>query len=124
VREKVIRMLDYARTLARGNMELQNCPHAGNYAGEDQRCRECDYGFECDWLLAHDLDVVLQTKTLDELAEALNFALSYVDAQVTRWGGHPRRRCRCEACRWLRDATAVQRQLIRSAPPDAGEVRR
>lgn len=122
MRERIIRTLDYPRALARGNMELHSCAHAGDYDAGDQRCRQCEYELECDWLLHHDLDAMLQAKPLDELAEALNFALSYVDAQVTRWGGHARRRCRCEACRWLREAAALDRQLSRAAPRNAGGV--
>lgn len=115
-------MLDYPRALARGNMELHSCIHAGNFDLADQRCRQCEYELECDWLLHTDLDAALRAKPPAELVRALEFALSYVDARVTRRGGHSRRSCPCEACRWLRDATALSHQLHPADPPDGTEA--
>jgi hypothetical protein len=99
----VIRMLDYPRSLVRRNVELHDCPHAGQFADTDARCRLCEFTMECHWLCQNDEFVALGEKSIDKIVEALSFALGYVDAETTIWG-HRRQICRCEACIWLRSA--------------------
>ena len=99
----VIRMLDYPRSLVRRNVDVHDCPHAGQFADADARCRLCEFSMECRWLQHNDEFVALSEKSLEEIVEALSFTLAYVDAETTRWG-HLRQNCRCEACTWLRSA--------------------
>lgn len=99
----VIRMLDYPRSLLRRNVELHDCPHAGQFADTDARCRLCEFTMECHWLCQNDEFVALGEKSIDKIVEALSFALGYVDAETTKWG-HRHQNCRCEACTWLRNA--------------------
>ncbi len=113
-RERIIELLAYPRALARGNVNVLDCPHAGHFDTTDVRCARCDCGIECGWLAHADEASDLDSREIPQLLEALGFALSYVDAQVTRWG-HPRRGCACEACRWLRSA---RRTATRSARAD------
>lgn len=99
----VIRMLGYPRSLVRGNVDLHDCPHAGQYVDTDAHCRLCEFAMECHWLCQNDEFVALGEKSVDQILKALSFALGYVDAETTKWG-HRRQNCRCEACAWLRSA--------------------
>jgi hypothetical protein len=44
------------------------------------------------------------------LIESLEFAEAYVDAIITR-GGHDRRACHCESCKWLRRIRRLSRKI-------------
>ena len=106
MRDQIIELLDFPRRLARDNMELQHCPHAGNYLEGDPRCQACHSFLECEWLYHSDEFSALGERPLAEVVEALNVACMYVDAQVTL-SGHQRDRCACDSCRWVQRASVL-----------------
>lgn len=101
--EEIIRMLEFPRRLARGAVDLQQCPHAGNYLEGDSRCQACRTFLECEWLHHSDEFSALGERPLEDVVEALNVACMYVDAQVTL-SGHDTTSCGCDACRWVQRA--------------------
>ena len=113
MRERIIELLALPRQIARSNVELHGCRHAGHFAAHDTRCVQCEFNIECEWLHGADEFSALSEKPIDDVLDALEFATSYVDAHITR-GGHSRLHCECDACRWLRDANAVLDGLERS----------
>ena len=54
----------------------------------------------------------LTEKPLDAVVDALNLAVLYVDACVTR-AGHGVQVCHCEACDWLRRARRLHETAVR-----------
>lgn len=110
MREKIIKALTESRALVRGQIELHSCIHAGHYWDGNRSCRLCEYDFECKWLYQNDEFVALAHKTTAALIESLEFAEAYVDAIITR-GGHDRRACRCESCKWLRRIRRLSREI-------------
>jgi len=107
-RARIIGLLIEIRGLVRSSIEVEHCPHAGFYDGEDRRCQACAGAPECRWLNDNDELVALERKSMSELADALGFAIDRVDIEVRRWG-HAPRRCPCRICTWLRDARARER---------------
>lgn len=103
--------LEFPRSLVRDNLDLQECVHNGNYAADDDECRQCVQGFECEWLYGNDEFVALDRKPLKELAAALDFALEFVDMRISEWG-HNRGSCRCEACAWRREAQRLADRIF------------
>jgi len=101
VREAIIAMLRYPRTMVHGNIPVETCTHGGFYADGDLACMLCDHELECHWLANADEFSALEQRSLKELAEALEFAVDYVRAQVAH-ANHDFVRCKCEACDWLR----------------------
>ena len=101
-RDQFIEALSFPRKFVRDNMDLIDCKHAGNFANEDATCIHCDQGSECEWLYSNDEFIALADKPVEEHAGALEFALGFVEAQVSFWN-HKRSKCPCEACNWLRD---------------------
>ena len=106
MRDAIMQMLEFPRALARSNVELDQCPHAGHYARGDFHCKACRSLLECEWLHHSDEFSALSKRPLDDVVEALNVACMYVDAQVTI-SGHLRETCRCDACRWVRQAEST-----------------
>jgi hypothetical protein len=103
--------LVFPRFLVRGSIELHRCPHNANFAEADTTCHLCDFGPECQWLVHNDEFAALASKSLEELVDALEFALGYVDVQISHWG-HNRRHCHCDACTWLRRAKHLHSRLM------------
>ena len=112
MRERILELLAQARAMMRGQIELYECSHNGDFIPDSRECGQCDYEFECQWLFNNDEFVALERKTLETLHESLEFALYYVDAQVVRWG-HDKRGCHCDACAWLRDCRNLLRESQR-----------
>lgn len=106
MRKRVIETLAFARDMVRDNIELQECRHYGNFDEYDPACHTCEFEAECQWLYHNDEFVALERRPDEELTAALEFAIGYVDAHVTRWG-HPPAVCACETCRWLRGAQSL-----------------
>ena len=114
MKETIIEALAYPRSLVRGDMDLDGCQHAGNYLGNRRDCDQCDQGAECEWLYSNDEFVALASKPLEELEGALEFAIGYVDARVTR-ARHKPRKCQCEACTWLRRTRRLLDRVLAEA---------
>ena len=114
MKTRIIKMLEFPRRVVRGYVPLETCEHAGNFSANDPECLICETRIECEWLYHNDESVALAEKPLDAIADALDLAVLYVDACVTR-AGHNARVCRCEACDWLRRAQQLQETAERAS---------
>ncbi|MFV1997375.1 MAG: hypothetical protein ACC641_05120 [Acidiferrobacterales bacterium] len=111
MRQRVITMLDFPRRVVRAEMDLVECPHGGEFDSDDNQCQECADGPECQWLYATDAVAALGSRTLNQLSEALEFAIISVAANAIRQGHDPQQ-CRCPMCDWLTQAEALKGELI------------
>ena len=110
MRERVIAMLDFPRRVVRAEMELSECPHNGQFDSNDSECQECADGPECQWLYATDAVAALGSRPLDQLSEALEFAIISVAANAIQ-KNHDPQQCRCPICDWLIQAEALHAEL-------------
>ncbi|MGF1612818.1 MAG: hypothetical protein ACFCVA_02615 [Gammaproteobacteria bacterium] len=110
IKRAIIKALVFPRALIRGEISIEECPHAGNFCPQDRECQECHCGAECEWLFSSDESVALEEKSLDELEGALEFAVGYVDARIMRLG-HEASTCHCRACSWLTSGMALVDQV-------------
>ena len=117
MKNEIIELMAFPRDLIRGNVPFETCEHSGNYAVHDSECRVCESRLECEWLYHNDELSGLGEKPLDALLEALQSALLYVDACVSR-AGHDPGRCRCGACEWLNRAQALHERAEQQRPFD------
>lgn len=109
MREIIISALEFARHLIHSQIDLHDCPHNGFYDKSDIRCLDCEFEAECEWLVSNDEFAALGEHSLSRLTDALEFASSYVDAQVTRLE-HDMDRCSCDSCVWLRGGRKLLEQ--------------
>ncbi len=112
MRKRIIAMLDFARQLVHAEMDLFECPHDGNFDSGDKVCKECIDGPECQWLYATDALAALGSRSINQLSEALEFAIISVAASAIDKDHNPQR-CRCPICRWLSQAEALQVEIQR-----------
>ncbi len=110
MQERIIAMLEFARQLVRAEMERFECPHDGEYDGGDNVCKECIDGPECQWLYATDTVAALESRSIDQLSEALEFAIISVAANAIEKEHNPQT-CRCPVCGWLIQAEALQAEI-------------
>ncbi len=110
MRDRIIQALRFPTILIREGVELHSCSHSGNYRRQDESCDDCYFEPECAWLFGHDENVSLHDKPLADLVEALEYCYGYMDARATQLG-HQSESCRCDACRWLRDAEHLMEAL-------------
>lgn len=110
VKDRIIQLLGFPRTLVRESIDHENCTHAGNFAPGDPVCADCASRLECRWLYHNDEFSALGEKPEAKLVEALEFALDYVEAFAHRAGHRPSKRCPCEVCAWLKGARELRRQ--------------
>ncbi len=103
MKTEIIDTLEFPRQIIRGHVPIETCEHAGNFSSSDTRCLVCETRLECEWLYYNDESAALTEKPLDVVVDALDSAVLYVDACVTR-AVHNARMCHCEACDWLRQA--------------------
>lgn len=101
----------FPRDMIRGNVPMETCGHAGNFAIHDSDCRVCESRLECEWLYHNDELASLEQKPLESLLDALQTAILYVDACVTR-AGHDPKRCGCRACGWLGRAECARGRAV------------
>lgn len=101
--DELIELLAYPRYHLRDELEVElgACVHDGRYDNHDPHCILCQNRAECRWLFDNDEFTALKLHSKDQLLQALEFALEYVDSVVARWG-HDVRLCHCDACQWLR----------------------
>lgn len=103
MRSRLLQLLEFPRQLVRGELELEDCPHDGFYDLRDTHCIDCPQGPECHWLCSNDEFASLEMHSTGELTRALDFALCYVRAGITKWEHDPEH-CRCAICAWFREA--------------------
>lgn len=106
----ILELLKLPREIVLGEMELDDCPHDGFYDTHDKRCRDCPQGMECIWLCRNDTISALKLRRLDELTDALDFALCYMHSTIAKWG-HDMRYCRCDVCTWYGQAHKVHSRV-------------
>lgn len=106
MKSEIIQMMAFPRDIIRGSVPFETCGHSGHYASHDSECRICESRIECEWLYHNDELSGLTEKTLDDLLDALQSALFYVDACVAR-AGHTPAKCHCKACSWLKEAETL-----------------
>ena len=102
-RGKLLDLLVFARDEIQGLIDLENCPHGGWFAVEDERCQICSANQECAWLLHNDGVLPWTERSDGDLLRALRFAVQLLDIQA-RDREHIVQTCACDACVWLRSA--------------------
>jgi len=105
-RSRCIEVLEYARGLAKDQLDLTDCPHHGYYAAGSGVCRECSEQYECEWLFRTDQSADLHHKPDDALISAVEFAVHYIGG-FTVAANHTSSTCQCGNCTWLREAQGV-----------------
>ncbi len=106
-------MLDFPRRIVRAEMDLFECQHNGEFDGNDRKCKECVDGPECQWLYATDAVAALESRSLNQLSEALEFAILSVAADAMEQEHDPQQ-CRCPMCGWLAQAEALHAEMRES----------
>ena len=104
-------MLAFPRSYVRARIDLERCKHAGNYAPGDPVCAHCADWIECSWLYKNDAYSGLSEKPMNDLVEALDFAVDFVDASSFRAGHPPQADCGCDLCVWLDRARRLYDQV-------------
>ncbi|HEC13817.1 MAG TPA: hypothetical protein ENI80_11350 [Acidiferrobacteraceae bacterium] len=115
LRNQILEVLEFPRQLVRAELAPKQCPHDIQYDVADPVCLHCLDGPECQWLYATDEVASLSSRSLDELAQALEFAILSVAAQLAH-GVHPESKCLCSSCAWLQQADQLHKQAIQSNP--------
>ncbi len=82
-----------------------DCPHELRFASEDKKCLACDLEDECRWLSDNDDFSPLKLRSIPELVDALETAITYVRGDVIAWGHDSG--CVCQVCEWLGKAQQV-----------------
>jgi hypothetical protein len=106
MRERLISALAYPRSVVRGYLEPDDCPHNSSFDREDRRCLNCEFEMECMWLCNNDEFAALQLRPMEDLVDALEFSLDYVSQRISE-PGHHSATCRCDACTWSREAGSL-----------------
>lgn len=115
MRNQILEALEFPRRLVRAELEPNQCPHDIQYDATDPVCLCCLDGPECQWLYATDGVASLDSRSLDELTQALEFAILSVAAQLAQ-GVHPESQCVCPSCVWLWQAEQLHEQAIQLNP--------
>lgn len=106
MKAELIELLQVPRSLIGSQVATETCERDGFLLPGDPVCAVCETRVECEWLFCNDELAALDAKPRDDLVRALDEALLYVDACVTR-NGHDRRTCTCELCEWIERARTV-----------------
>jgi hypothetical protein len=115
MKNEIIETLTFPREMIRGNVPLETCEHSGNFASHDPNCRVCESRIECEWLYHHDEYSGLTEKPLEALVDALQSAILYIDACISRAGHNPTT-CHCNACQWLNHAQTLHQTTTTTSP--------
>jgi len=115
MRAKFVQALRFPRQLLKDELDLNECPHDGLLDIDDRRCRLCDQRQKCEWLYDNDEFADLSQRSLEELDDALNIAAWHMRAVIATWE-HDDRSCRCDACRWLREAQGFLDRVHKDGP--------
>ncbi len=103
----VLKLLEYPRWFIDREVDFTDCHHQGRFTAGDARCEHCDFGAACRWL-NQNRDEPTPATPLPELLNALQTAVRYVREDSAETSCHPRR-CDCDACEWLHEASAFLR---------------
>lgn len=113
MRRRIIEELTYPRILLLANLDVEECPQNQSFNPAHDACQRCEQREECRWLNCNDEFSVLAQKPMEALFESLLFCIDYVDAQNSR-ENHNVRRCACESCTWVREASWLAREYMDS----------
>jgi hypothetical protein len=102
---RLIKTLEFPRYLVRAELDLEDCPHDGVFAAHDLRCQECLNGDDCHWLYDTDDTIPLEHRSLDQLIDALGYALESISGLLNQDEHDPH--CHCQTCLWCREADAL-----------------
>ena len=106
MRDELISALAYPRSVVRDYVQPDVCPHNRSFDGEDRRCLDCEFEVECLWLCRNDEFAALRLRPLDELVDALEFSLGYVQRRIDE-PRHNTATCSFATCAWSREAEAL-----------------
>jgi hypothetical protein len=110
MKEEIIQALNFPRVFIHDAIDDEACPHNGHFAHNDPGCQHCTVMEDCSWLSRNDACVSLTKKPVEVLASELEFAMDYIQAQLSYWYHNPAT-CSCSACSWLRNAQSVYDQF-------------
>jgi len=116
LRDRLLETLKYPRYLLRTELRLEECPHDGHFIDTDSHCQECFDGTDCRWLLSVDEDSTLDSQPLDNLVNALGFAIESVESLIEE--GQHDALCHCETCLWRKQADSLYGEI--RCHPDLG----
>jgi len=106
-KNQLIDLLSFPSQLIEEELDdlTDECPHELRFAGDDKKCLACDLEDECRWLSRNDNFSPLKLRSIPELVDALDTAITYVRGDVIAWGHESE--CVCQVCEWLRNAQQV-----------------
>lgn len=106
-KNQLIDLLSFPSQLIEEELDdlTDDCPHELRFSGEDKKCQACDLEDECRWLNRNDDFSPLKLRTIPELVDALDTAITYVRGDVIAWGHESE--CACQVCEWLKKAQQV-----------------
>ena len=105
LKDRLAEALQFPRGLIRNEMQLEDCAHGGIIDKHDPACQECEDQDHCNWLLNLEEVGDFRQAPLDQLVEALGYALESV--QVLLQGRDHDPFCHCDACVWHRQADSL-----------------
>jgi hypothetical protein len=105
MRDELISALTYPRLIVRDRIVPDDCPHNRSFDRKDRRCLGCEFAVECLWLCRNDEFAALRLRPLEELVDALEFSLGYIQ----RRDNEPKHsaNCRCSTCVWSHKTKAL-----------------
>ena len=102
---KLVETLQFPRYLIRNELKLEDCPHDGKFSDHDPQCQDCGDNEDCRWLYSSDERAALGSRSLDQLVDALGFAIESVTSLIEQ--GRHDSLCHCETCLWRKQADAL-----------------
>ena len=105
LKDRLAEALQFPRGLVRNEMRLEDCGHDGVIDKNDPLCRNCMDQDSCKWLLNLEDAGDFRQAPLDQLVDALGYALESV--RVLLQGRDHDPFCRCDACAWHRQADSL-----------------
>jgi hypothetical protein len=102
---RLVETLKYPRYLIRAELKLEDCPHDGHLNRADSRCRECLDNGDCAWLYSLEDEAGFADKPLDQLVNALGYAIESIECLLLQVPHPPQ--CQCEACLWHKQADSL-----------------
>lgn len=112
LKQQIIELLEYPAFKMQGQLQLDDCPHAGYYDDKDARCIDCFQGVECLFVGHTESISSCQRKALIALVSQLKIGIDYVDVNLQP-SHRSRRRCYCENCSWLEKANKTLNEAER-----------
>lgn len=103
LKQQIIELLEFPAFKMRGQLQLDDCPHAGYFNDRDEQCIDCFQGVECLFVGNTESVSGCQRKAIIRLVAQLKIGIDYIDVNLQP-SHRSRRRCYCENCSWLERA--------------------